>query len=104
MSKNLQLKVLLKVVDQASRPFKAIQSASQSLTGDIRNTQSSIKALDAQAAKIEGFRKANAQLAVTGQALKSQSRCRGISHCIEKHRETHRATSPADGGCQTRSH
>ncbi|HGK6780017.1 TPA: phage tail tape measure protein [Yersinia enterocolitica] len=70
MSKNLQLKVLLKAVDQASRPFKAIQSASQSLTGDIRNTQSSIKALDAQAAKIEGFRKASAQLAVTGQALK----------------------------------
>lgn len=70
MSKNLQLKVLLKAVDQASRPFKAIQSASQSLTGDIRNTQSSIKALDAQAAKIEGFRKASAQLAVTGQVLK----------------------------------
>ncbi|HDL7826106.1 TPA: phage tail tape measure protein [Yersinia enterocolitica] len=70
MSKNLQLKVLLKAVDQASRPFKAIQSASKSLTGDIRNTQSSIKALDAQAAKIEGFRKASAQLAVTGQALK----------------------------------
>ncbi|OVZ76450.1 phage tail tape measure protein [Yersinia intermedia] len=70
MSKNLQLKVLLKAVDQASRPFKAIQSASKSLTGNIRNTQSSIKALDAQAAKIEGFRKASAQLAVTGQALK----------------------------------
>ncbi|MGT3279300.1 phage tail tape measure protein [Yersinia enterocolitica] len=70
MSKNLQLKVLLKAVDQATRPFKAIQSASKSLTGDIRNTQSSIKVLDAQAAKIDGFRKASAQLAVTGQALK----------------------------------
>ncbi|SQA35792.1 phage tail tape measure protein [Yersinia enterocolitica] len=70
MSKNLQLKVLLKAVDQASRPFKAIQSASQSLTGDIRNTRNSLKLLDAQAAKIDGFRKTRTQLAVTGQALK----------------------------------
>ncbi len=70
MSKSLQLQVLLKAVDQATRPFKAIQTASKSLTGDIRNTQSSIKSLDAQAAKIDGFRKACAQLAVTGQALK----------------------------------
>ncbi|CNH74983.1 phage tail tape measure protein [Yersinia bercovieri] len=70
MSKSLQLQVLLKAVDQATRPFKAIQTASKSLTGDIRNTQSSIKSLDAQAAKIDGFRKASAQLAVTGQALK----------------------------------
>lgn len=70
MSKRLQLQVLLKAVDQATRPFKAIQTASQSLSGDIRNTQSRIKSLDAQAAKIDGFRKANTQLAVTGQALK----------------------------------
>ncbi|EKN3481665.1 phage tail tape measure protein, partial [Yersinia enterocolitica] len=70
MSKSLQLQVLLKAVDQATRPFKAIQTASKSLTGDIRNTQSSIKSLDMQAAKIDGFRKASAQLAVTGQALK----------------------------------
>lgn len=70
MSKSLQLQVLLKAVDQATRPFKAIQTASKSLTGDIRNTQNSLKSLDMQAAKIDGFRKASAQLAVTGQALK----------------------------------
>lgn len=70
MSKSLQLQVLLKAVDQATRPFKTIQTASKSLAGDIRNTQSSIKSLDAQAAKIDGFRKASGQLAVTGQALK----------------------------------
>ncbi|WP_145562327.1 phage tail tape measure protein [Yersinia canariae] len=70
MSKSLQLQVLLKAVDQATRPFKAIQTASKSLTGDIRNTQSSLKSLDMQAARIDGFRKASTQLAVTGQALK----------------------------------
>ena len=67
---NLKLEVLLKAVDQATRPFKAIQNASKSLSGDIRSTQDSLKALNAQAAKIDGFRKSSAQLAVTGQALK----------------------------------
>ncbi len=70
MSRSLQLQVLLRVVDQATRPFKAVQAASKALSGDIRTTQGSIKALEAQSAKIDGFRKASAQLAVTGQALK----------------------------------
>ncbi|WP_247919132.1 phage tail tape measure protein [Yersinia pseudotuberculosis] len=70
MSRSLQLQVLLRAVDQATRPFKAVQAASKALSGDIRTTQGSIKALEAQSAKIDGFRKASAQLAVTGQALK----------------------------------
>lgn len=70
MSNNLRLQVLLKAVDQASRPFKAIQNETQKLSGNIRETQASIKALDAQAAKIDGFRKTSAQLAVTQRALK----------------------------------
>ncbi|MDR3432046.1 MAG: phage tail tape measure protein [Rouxiella aceris] len=69
MSNSLKLQVLLKAVDQATRPFKAIQQASRALSGDIRNTQDNIKALNAQAAKIDGFRKASSQLAVTAQAL-----------------------------------
>lgn len=67
---NLKLQVLLKAVDQATRPFKAIQNQTRRLAGDIRETQSSLKALDAQAAKIDGFRKASGQLAVTQQKLK----------------------------------
>lgn len=70
MSNNLRLQVLLKAVDQATRPFKAIQNATKSLSGEIRQTKDSIKALDAQAAKIDGFRKASGQLAVTQQKLK----------------------------------
>ncbi|PLR45414.1 phage tail tape measure protein [Chimaeribacter arupi] len=71
MSNTLKLQVLLKAVDQATRPFKAIQNASKSLSGEIRETQASIKALDAQAAKIDGFRKSSAQLAVTQRALQN---------------------------------
>ena len=70
MSNNLKLQVLLKAVDQATRPFKAIQTATKSLSGSIRETQSNIKALDQQSAKIDGFRKASAQLAVTQRSLK----------------------------------
>lgn len=68
---NVKLQVLLKAVDQASRPFKSIQTASKSLSGDIRNTQNSLKSLNAQAGRIEGFRKTSGQLAVTGQSLKN---------------------------------
>jgi TP901 family phage tail tape measure protein len=70
MSNNLKLQVLLKAVDQATRPFKAIQNQTRKLSGDIRETRDSIKALDAQAAKIDGFRKTSSQLAVTQQKLK----------------------------------
>ncbi|MCU5775868.1 phage tail tape measure protein [Erwiniaceae bacterium BAC15a-03b] len=69
MSNNLKLQVLLKAVDQATRPFKAIQTATKSLSSGIRDTQAGIKALDQQAAKIDGFRKTSAQLAVTKEAL-----------------------------------
>ena len=69
MSNNLKLEVLLKAVDQATRPFKAIQTASKSLSGDIRTTQQTLRDLNGQASKIDGFRKTSAQLAVTGQAL-----------------------------------
>lgn len=70
MSNNLKLQVLLKAVDQATRPFKSIRNETQKLAGNIRETQTSIKELDAQAAKIDGFRKTSGQLAVTQQKLK----------------------------------
>lgn len=69
MSNNVRLEVLLNAVDRASRPLKAIQNASKSLSGDIRTSQKSLRDLNAQASRIEGFRKASAQLAVTGQSL-----------------------------------
>lgn len=70
MSNNLKVQVLLNAVDKASRPFKAVQTAAKNLSSDIRQTQTTIKELDAQAGKIDGFRKASAQLAVTQQSLK----------------------------------
>ncbi|EHH7554503.1 TPA: phage tail tape measure protein [Escherichia coli] len=69
MSNNVKLQVLLRAVDQASRPFKSIRTASKSLSADIRETQKSLRELNGQASRIEGFRKTSAQLAVTGHAL-----------------------------------
>ncbi|MEP9104493.1 phage tail tape measure protein [Enterobacter hormaechei] len=69
MSNNVRIEVLLNAVDRASRPLKAIQNASKSLAGDIRNSQTILRDLNAQASRIDGFRKASAQLAVTGQSL-----------------------------------
>ncbi|EPD6699841.1 phage tail tape measure protein [Cronobacter dublinensis] len=69
MSENVKLQVFLKAVDQATRPFKHIETASKALSGEIRGTQKTLRELNTQAGKIDGFRKASAQLAVTGQSL-----------------------------------
>lgn len=74
MSKNLRLEVLLKAVDQATRPLKSIQTASKALSGGIRVTQKKLRELNGQASRIDGFRKVSAQLAVTGQSLQKAKR------------------------------
>ncbi|MBS1206501.1 MAG: phage tail tape measure protein [Proteobacteria bacterium] len=66
---SVKLQVLLKAVDQATRPLKSIDKASKELAGGMRATQTTLRELNSQASKIEGFRKARAQLAVTGQSL-----------------------------------
>lgn len=66
---DVKLQVLLRAVDQATRPLKSIEKASKTLAGDIRATQTTLRELNSQASKIEGFRKTSAQLAVTSQSL-----------------------------------
>ncbi|SFU18354.1 phage tail tape measure protein, TP901 family, core region [Kosakonia arachidis] len=66
---SVKLQVLLKAVDQATRPLKSIDKASKELAGGMRATQTTLRELNSQASKIEGFRRARAQLAVTGQSL-----------------------------------
>lgn len=66
---DVKIQVLLKAVDQATRPLKSIDNASKALAGEIRGTQDTLRGLNNQASKIDGFRKTSAQLAVTGQAL-----------------------------------
>ncbi|PTA83670.1 phage tail tape measure protein, partial [Kluyvera sp. Nf5] len=58
---DVKLQVLLKAVDQATRPLRSIDKASKELAGDVRATQTTLHELNSQASKIEGFRKTSAQ-------------------------------------------
>lgn len=69
MSNNVKLQELLKAVDRATRPLNALHNASLTLANDIRDAQMALGALDEQAGQINGFRKANGQLAMTEQSL-----------------------------------
>ena len=69
MSNNVRLQELLSAVDRATRPLKAIQHAGLFLEGEIRDSQAALRALDEQEGRIDGFRKANARLAMTEQSL-----------------------------------
>lgn len=80
MSNNLKLEVLLKAVDQVTRPFKAIETASKSLSDDIRTTQQSLRELSRTASKIDGFRTTITERVVVGQDLaNAQQKTRTLS-------------------------
>lgn len=68
---NLKLQVILNAVDKLTRPFRSAQASSKKLAAAIRQSREQLKTLNTQAARIEGFRKANAQLAVTSNNLKA---------------------------------
>ena len=68
---NLRLQVILNAVDKLTRPFRTAQASSKELATAIQQSRARLKELDAQAGKIEGFRKTSAQLAVIGNNLKA---------------------------------
>ena len=68
---NLRLQVILNAVDKLTRPFRTAQASSKELATAVQQSRARLKELDTQAGKIEGFRKASAQLAVTGNSLKA---------------------------------
>ena len=68
---NLRLQVILNAVDKLTRLFRSAQASSKELATAIQQSRARLKELDAQAGRIDGFRKASAQLAVTGNSLKA---------------------------------
>lgn len=70
MSEDLKLQALLKAVNQALRPLQSLQNETQKVAGSIADTQRSLAALQAQSAKIDGFRATSRQLNDTQQQLK----------------------------------
>ena len=59
---NLRLQVILNAVDKLTRPFRSAQASSKELAAAIQQSRASLKALDSQAARIDGFRKVRIQL------------------------------------------
>jgi TP901 family phage tail tape measure protein len=68
---NLRLQVVLNAVDRLTRPFRNAQTSSKELAAAVQQTRARLKALDAQAGRINGFRRASSQLAVTGKNLQA---------------------------------
>lgn len=59
---NLRLQVILNAVDKLTRPFRSAQASSKELAAAIQQSRASLKALDSQAVRIDGFRKVRTQL------------------------------------------
>lgn len=68
MSNNVKLQVLLRAVDQHPARLNPSAQRVSRCRGYPGNTKS-LRELNGQASRIEGFRKTSAQLAVTGHAL-----------------------------------
>lgn len=69
--KNLRLQVVLNAVDKLTRPFKNAQAGSKELASALKVSRDSLKSLNEQAGKIDGFRKTRTQLAITEKNLAS---------------------------------
>ena len=69
--KNLRLQVVLGAVDKLTRPFRNARDSTRELAGTLRDTRNTLKELDAQAGRIDGFRKTRSQLAITANNLKA---------------------------------
>ncbi|MDM3288344.1 phage tail tape measure protein [Citrobacter sp. Ce105] len=59
---NLRLQVILNAVDKLTRPFRSAQASSKELAAAIQQSRASLKVLDSQAARLDGFRKVRTQL------------------------------------------
>lgn len=66
---NLRLQVVLNAVDKITRPFRNAQAGSKELAAALKASKDTLKSLNEQAGKIDGFRKTRSQLAITEKNL-----------------------------------
>jgi TP901 family phage tail tape measure protein len=67
--KNLRLQVVLSAVDKITRPFRNARDGSKGLSAALKASKDSLKTLNEQAGRIDGFRKTRTQLAITEKNL-----------------------------------
>ncbi|MDJ0037341.1 phage tail tape measure protein [Pantoea allii] len=69
--RDLRLQVVLKAVDKITRPFRNARDGSRELSAALKASKDSLKNLNDQAGRIDGFRKTRQQLAITEKNLAS---------------------------------
>jgi|GEM_PF-151056 len=69
MSKKLELKLLLDMVDKVTGPLKKIREASGGVSGELKATRDKLKELNKQSAQIDGFKKQQKAMQSTASTL-----------------------------------
>ncbi|WP_130831094.1 phage tail tape measure protein [[Erwinia] mediterraneensis] len=68
-NRDLRLQVILNAVDKITRPLRHVQTGSKALAAALKASKDTLKSLNDQAGRIDGFRKTRSQLAITGKNL-----------------------------------
>lgn len=80
MARNLRLEVVLKAVDRATRPIKAITGSSTGLARTLKETREALKGLQGQQKDISSFRALRGQAEQTAKAMQaSRNQVRQLS-------------------------
>ena len=95
--KDLRLQVVLNAVDKLTRPVRTARASTRELADSLRTARASLKDLDAQAARIDGFRKARSQLAITANNLKGAREEAAAGDAVQRHQPAHRRAGEGAG-------
>lgn len=79
LSQNLRLQVLLKAIDNATRPMRGVSNESRALSQALKESRQRLKELNAQQGQIDAFRTISRDAAIAGNTLKqAQARVRQL--------------------------
>ncbi|MEO3741727.1 phage tail tape measure protein [Kosakonia sp. WA-90] len=85
MSNSVKIEDLLTAVDQATRPFKTLQTANVSLSDQVKETQTTLRGLYSQVAQIDGFTRTQSALTAVSQALNvAKEKTRALASELKK--------------------
>ena len=69
MSKDLKLSIMLKAVDKVTRPLRGVIKTAEKLRGQMAQTSSELKEMEAVQRAIEGHRKLQQKLGTTASKM-----------------------------------
>lgn len=85
MSKKLELKLLLDMVDKVTGPLKKIRQGSGLVSGELKEIRDKLKELNKQSAKMDGYKKVSRSLSITSQELvTAQKKMQGLDEQMKQ--------------------